>query len=176
MALTTGKAMAHKANGDKKKKEEKGIFHSVICISIIASHFLFILNFLVVFWEKNSYPNEYFCLYKSIEACMNSYQNFLMNLFLFGDWEKKGKITYLSYPDDLLLVVAGGVLLWLCCGCFCFGAVGLSYLCVCLVSALSPGQVVPLGCSFLLVCAFFCLCLACLAIWIKRLFKKRPMI
>jgi hypothetical protein len=61
----------------------------------------------------------------------------------------------------LLLVVS-------CCGCvvvfFCFGAVGLSYLGVCLVSALSPGQVVPLGCSFLLVCAFFCLCLACLAI------------
>ena len=60
----------------------------------------------------------------------------------------------MSYPDDLLLVVAGGVLLWLCCGCFCFGAVGLSCLGVCLVSALSPGQVVPLGCSFLHLCLF----------------------
>ena len=66
MALTTSKAKAHKAKGDKKKKEEKGIFHSLICISIVASHFLFILNFLVGFREKNSYPIEYFCLYTSI--------------------------------------------------------------------------------------------------------------
>ena len=77
--------MAHKAKGDKKKKEEKGIFHSLICISIIASHFLFILNFLVVFEKRSRTRMSISTCIHLFEACMNSYQNFLMNLFLFGD-------------------------------------------------------------------------------------------
>ena len=98
MALTTGKAMAHKAKGDKKKKEEKGIFHSVICISIIASHFLFILNFLVVFWEKKSYPNEYFCLYTSIWSLYEFLSKFSHEFVSFWWLRKERKNNLFVIP------------------------------------------------------------------------------
>lgn len=56
MAPKTGKAKPHKAKGEKKKKEEKGL--TLIIFLILYS---FSVCFLGKTKENNSYPVEYEC-------------------------------------------------------------------------------------------------------------------